>query len=513
MNTAIQLFKSILEISLFASAMILVVLLIRAIAKDKINIKVISILWLLVVLRLCIPGMLESPVHIDGLFPASEVTMEQATSPGYSPTYENNENITVNDTPHYTLPDNELNSSRNAEASNNLTAPETKAISVWEKITGFFKSLDLWAAASVLWIAGGVIVLLLVIRESLLFGFHIKRNSELIKDKRIIDIVNMHRHTNRIEREINISSCPSIHMPLVIGVFKPHILLPAHMVKTMERKYLDTILLHEVCHIKRNDVLKSYAYVIAKAMHWFNPLVWIGVKKMKDDMEFSCDQHVFRLLGKEQGIQYCESLIEATRFLKHRKIPQFASSLCEKKSNLKERVVKMVTPKRKSKPAAAMSLLLALIMCVVCFTTACQPTPEDAAVVQKDNFEDLIGNTAQSTSQQTTSANNEYIVWSDEFTKENDDGVTTNVSVNVNASIDAQQNTGSVFSVEPDQYELSFAKKAVDYFMGDAYYDDAYTKDDYMLMILPLHLHFLMYISVTKINLILKELLLMMIDT
>jgi hypothetical protein len=179
-------------------------------------------------------------------------------------------------------------------------------------------------------------------------------------------------------------------MPLVIGVFKPHILLPTHMVKTMEGKFLYTILLHEVCHIKRNDVIKSYACVIAKAIHWFNPIVWIGVKRMKEDMEFSCDQHVFTILGNEQGIHYCESLIQATRFLTNRKAPQLASSLCEKNSHLKKRVVKMINQKRTSKSAAAISLILAFIMCVACFTTACQPTPEEPIVIGKDQGDMLF---------------------------------------------------------------------------------------------------------------------------
>ena len=49
--------------------------------------------------------------------------------------------------------------------------------------------------------------------------------------------------------------------------------------------------------LSETTFLKSYVFVIAKALHWFNPLVWIGVKKMKEDMEFSCDQHVFQAFG------------------------------------------------------------------------------------------------------------------------------------------------------------------------------------------------------------------------
>ncbi|MEA4849636.1 MAG: hypothetical protein VB106_20595, partial [Clostridiaceae bacterium] len=85
MSAVIELFKSILEVSLFASAMMVVVFLIKAIAKDRIKIKVISFLWLIVILRLCLPGMLESPVHVDELFPKTiqaQAAVEQQATQG-----------------------------------------------------------------------------------------------------------------------------------------------------------------------------------------------------------------------------------------------------------------------------------------------------------------------------------------------------------------------------------------------------------------------------------------------
>ena len=436
MDTVIQLFKSILEISLFASAMIIIVLLIRTMAKDKINIKVISFLWLLVILRLCIPGMLESPVHIDGLFPEEETTSVQFdTVESDSSTYESEEDTVINTTPSLIGPsENELNES----FSNDLTVTEPEDTTFWEEIAGFIQSLDWWLVTAFIWLAGAAVVLLSAIRESIVFGLHIKKNSVTIKDQAILDIVNVHRAASRIQREVRISTCLSIQMPMVIGFFNPHILLPAHMAGELDHKYLEPILLHEICHIKRNDILKSYIYIAAKAFHWFNPLVWVGIRKMKEDMEFACDQRVLRLLDREQGIEYCESLIHATRFIKKESIPQFASSLCEKKSNLRVRVVKMVNPQKKSKRAATISLILAMVMVLTCFTTACQPTPEEDVVVNKeDGLSDLIQSTA-SASSVTEQANDELYTkleapehWSFETTALSD-------KLNITADVDIE---------------------------------------------------------------------------
>lgn len=397
MDTVIQLFKSILEISLFASAMIIVVLLIRAIAKDRINIKVVSFLWLLVILRLCLPGMLESPVHIDGLFPRDEATIEQSALSDFSPAYE--KDVAINNIPNPTLLDNQLVPLEIEGVSNDLDIFESKDVSFWNKAANYIQSLDLWAAASIIWILGSAIVLLLTVKESIVFGLHIKKNCAPVKNQAILDIVNVHKATNRIQRKICVSSCSSIQMPMVIGIIKPHILLPSNMVDKLERKYLEPILLHEVCHIKRKDIVKNYLYIIANALHWFNPLVWIGIKKMQEDMEFACDQRVLGLLDKEQRTQYCESLLHATRFMKQSKIPQLVTSLCSNKSNLKERVIKMVNPQKKSRKAAIIIIALAMVMVLTCFTTACQPTPEEDIVIGKgDELSNLIQSTPSASS-------------------------------------------------------------------------------------------------------------------
>jgi hypothetical protein len=126
-----------------------------------------------------------------------------------------------------------------------------------------------------------------------------------------------------------------------------------------------------------------------------------------------------------------------------------------------------------------------MVMLFACFTTACQPTPEEVVVIQKDNFEELIENTAQPASQQT-SEDARAVSWEDSFVQEYSDGGSTKITVSVDALIDARQSSASVYIVEPGEYDLTFAQKAVDYFMGDEYYDDVYTKDDFLNMITPL---------------------------
>lgn len=142
----------------------------------------------------------------------------------------------------------------------------------------------------------------------------------------------------------------------------------------------------------------------------------------------------------------------------------------------------MINRRKKIKSITVTIILLTAIF----FTTACQPTPKSPVVIQKDNFEDLVINTANPTQMAALTSTYKHITWEDNFIKEYPGERSTKITVKVNAPIDARQSTGSVYMVEPDNYNLDFAKRAVNYFIGDKYYDDLYTKDDFMLMILPL---------------------------
>lgn len=458
MNTAVEFFKRMMEISLFASAMIVMVLLIKAMAGDKIDIRVVSFLWFFVMLRLCVPGMLESPVHIDGLF------YEKAVAQPITSAY---------------VQDNRVKSTFGGELTNKESIPpiwdvnavnpvagepQPVHLSLWKRVGHLIRTIDLWSLATIIWIVGGVIVLLSSFKENLAFRLYVKKNSDPIKDKEILEIIDAHRRTNRIQRNVRISTCPSIYMPMAIGFFKPQILLPVHMAGKMKREYIHTILLHEVCHIRRNDILKGYFCILAKALHWFNPLVWVSIRNIKEDIEFSCDQRVLRLMNRERGVQYCESLVYAARFMNQVRAPQFASLLCGNRSNLKRRIMKMIRPQKQSKAVAAVSLMIALVMAVSCFTTACQPTPEKAPIVGKND-----GKLADEISQSQGSSQNDYPAnWTHDF--QNDEG---DVSIIINAPLEVPNVSAyPVVNVVPTEITKDDIEKLVQYFFdGKPVYD------------------------------------------
>lgn len=103
---------------------------------------------------------------------------------------------------------------------------------------------------------------------------------------------------------------PSDSVPMVWGVLKPRLLLPQGF-ETWSPEKQRGVLLHELAHLKRGDPLALWAAQWVKALHWFNPLVWLTFRQLRADQERACDDAVLR-----HGVRasaYAQSLLDLSR--------------------------------------------------------------------------------------------------------------------------------------------------------------------------------------------------------
>lgn len=105
--------------------------------------------------------------------------------------------------------------------------------------------------------------------------------------------------------EDNLYLSENLKTPFVLGIISPRIYIPAGL-STEEQGY---ILRHEQTHIRRFDpMIKLFAFFLL-SLHWFNPLVWLAFKAMSVDMELSCDERVIREMGSGIKKAYSSSLL------------------------------------------------------------------------------------------------------------------------------------------------------------------------------------------------------------
>lgn len=154
--------------------------------------------------------------------------------------------------------------------------------------------------------------------------------------------------------EGNLYEADNLKTPLVIGLFKPKIYIPAGLTDE-EHCY---IVLHERTHIRRHDhAVKMFAYLVL-CLHWFNPLAWMAFVLMGADMEMSCDECVIRKLGGEIKSAYSLSLV---RVASGRKILN-GSPLAFGEGGMKERIKNVLNFKKPSRVIITLAILLVTVM-------------------------------------------------------------------------------------------------------------------------------------------------------
>lgn len=101
-------------------------------------------------------------------------------------------------------------------------------------------------------------------------------------------------------------TCPAIESPMVTGVFRPRLLLPES-----DASDEDLLLMfrHEWTHFRRGDVVVKLLIVVAKAIHWMNPAVYLLSREMNLYCETSCDEAVLTGCDKAERRRYAETVM------------------------------------------------------------------------------------------------------------------------------------------------------------------------------------------------------------
>jgi beta-lactamase regulating signal transducer with metallopeptidase domain len=167
-------------------------------------------------------------------------------------------------------------------------------------------------------------------------------------------------------RGLRILETDELKSPALCGWIRPAILLPPGWAQRMEPEELRCVLLHEIGHHRRGDVLWRWAFLAARAIHWFNPLVWIAEREMRIDQEMACDEWV---LAHDRGIdsqKYGEALLRACRNLSPLRIASPGhATMAESSAGLAQRIRRIARMKTHGWPALAGTAALAAALCVI----------------------------------------------------------------------------------------------------------------------------------------------------
>ncbi len=188
-----------------------------------------------------------------------------------------------------------------------------------------------------IWLIGIFAMLLLVIKSKARLN-NLKKSALPLQSREVRMLYGECLDELKIKRDIPIYSTAFLKSPIIVGLFKPCIYLPIHLISDFNAADMRYMLLHELQHYRHKDAIASYLMNFFGILYWFNPLVWYALKEMRNDREVACDTSVLKLLNENDYEDYGKTLIHFAEKISLTPFP-FAAGISGTMKQMQKRII------------------------------------------------------------------------------------------------------------------------------------------------------------------------------
>lgn len=344
---------ALVQVTLFSAAVTAGILLFRFIFKKRISSKLQYLMWWLLILRLLMPVTPDIGLHfnLQDMLPKQA---HQAELPTPAPVLD-------------VAPASVPSTQSSYESVTPAVQPNTD-IAPSQHVNPA-KSTDWYSIVFVVWLLGAIGFLGWLIFVKL-------RYYESLQHLMAGGPREVYELYDKCCKELGVKPLPlwivNKSMSPGIAFFgEPVLLVPLSLCGDESR--LRFALLHELTHKKRGDHYMTLLLNILRAVYWFDPVVHFAFSELRSDMESACDSDVLAYIGHEQKRGYLTVILDMFSYDTE---PILGMSQIRSKRMAKRRMKGAFMKNRTSPAFRAITLCIALIMSLCCFTTACQSAPE-----------------------------------------------------------------------------------------------------------------------------------------
>ena len=237
-----------------------------------------------------------------------------------------------------------VNTATQTWGSNIVTIPTFVADANTTPIVTTF-NITLWHGIAAVWLIGMAAFIAYQAIRHYRFVKTARRWSEVVTDERTLSVFHELKMEMGIKRQIGLYISPCAGSPMMIGLIEPQILLPTEGLAESELRF---ILKHELVHYKRNDLLYKSLVLIATAIHWFNPVVYLMARAVNTLCETSCDAEVVRNTSEDTRLQYSEAIIGVVKYRSKTKLATaLSTNFYGGKKDMKNRISSILDTSKK----------------------------------------------------------------------------------------------------------------------------------------------------------------------
>lgn len=229
------------------------------------------------------------------------------------------------------------------------------------------RSIPVMEAVGWCWAAGTALFLLWQLGSYLALRAKLSRSRRPLTDEAILAVLERESAAAGRQKPLPVYTA-AVGSPMIVGAIKPTLLLP-EMELTAEQ--LSLVFRHELIHYRRRDIWYKLLLMLANAIHWFNPMVWLMVYAADRDLELSCDEAV--VAGRDEAYreEYGRCLLAVVRAGMSRRT-LFTTNFYSGKKTLKNRLATIFDTTKKHRGTLALAALL-LAAAVAGSLVACTP--------------------------------------------------------------------------------------------------------------------------------------------
>ncbi|MEQ1828551.1 MAG: M56 family metallopeptidase [Pirellula sp.] len=210
------------------------------------------------------------------------------------------------------LGDSEIHATENT--LNSAGASSVQPTTILERLLTFVRSGSLFQETSGVWLGCiwllGCTIVLFPLFLGIRTNHKLRRQARAVQDPALIDAVQAECRRLGIDRRVEVIETVLPVVPMTWGIFRPVILLPS-VWRGWGQESWRVVLLHELAHIQRWDVLYQSLCRIACAVYWFHPMVWYAQRRLRVERELACDDCV--IMAGQRPSSYAEQLVTIAR--------------------------------------------------------------------------------------------------------------------------------------------------------------------------------------------------------
>ena len=302
---------------LTVSALILAVLLVRAIFKNRVPKRMVYALWLVVLVKLCLPGTLVSlpilPAE-ETAAPVQRVELPAQTAP-------------VVLQPAQAVVQPQVSAQQPVSPAQEAAEPAAKPLTAMQIF-------------QIIWAGGSALLGLWLLGTWLVFAIRLHKSRRFL--------------SKRGGTRIYVSS--AVKSPCLAGLI-PAVYLTGDVLQTDEA---ELILSHELTHLCHLDFLWSFCRAAAVSVYWWNPFIWVAAICSKHDAELACDEAVAAKLPESKRLAYARAILAQA--------PRKTAALSLAGPPVKERIL-FLTKKQRTSVLCVILVLLLIISAAGCSIT------------------------------------------------------------------------------------------------------------------------------------------------